>query len=57
MTAAELCPARRQEEEEGERYVCLCHEEHKPGAWTFICWRALEALEDGRARRMEWELE
>ena len=46
MTAADLCPARRYEEEEGERYVCLCHEEHEPGAWTFICWPAMEDLED-----------
>jgi hypothetical protein len=56
MSAANLCPARRHEEE-GERYVCLCREEHESGAWTFISWPAMEVLEDARARRKEWQLE
>ena len=58
MSAPELCPAQRHDrpEDPEERVICML-EEHIPGAWTFICSSCWEALEDGRARRKEWELE
>jgi hypothetical protein len=59
MTAAELCPARRHDGEDGECVVCLLDArqvEATRGAWTFICWRCWDRMLDGRALRKEWEL-
>jgi hypothetical protein len=56
IPAGELCPAHHYDDPEGERVVCI-REPSIKGAWGFICWRCLDALEDERARRAEWELD
>ena len=56
IAAGELCPVHRYDDPEGERVVCI-REPSIKGAWGFICWRCMGALEDGRSRRMEWEVD
>jgi hypothetical protein len=62
VTAPELCPAILHDRpEDGERVICLPDRVHILGAWSFVCWRCLEAMLKGRADResvrQEWEVE
>jgi hypothetical protein len=58
MSNAELCPARRHVDEDGERFACIRESGSEArGAWGFVCWRCWNGMLDGRTRRMEWRTE
>ena len=59
MSAGGLCPALRHDRPE-EQVVCVhAAQAPPPGAFSFICWRCLEAMlkgaADREAVRQEWE--
>ena len=60
MSAGQLCPAILHDRAE-DRVICARELAHVPGAWTFICWRCLEAMlkeaDDRQAVRREWEID